>query len=141
MRTIILLLVFVIAFYSCKFGDFYKTEPKTPTIVLKNCPNLSNFIRANWRVNKAGNLYKYELRFVPKLKSDFITCIQTLNKQDIIDLFGIPSEDVNDGYLNYYISDLCNSNSIGVCKFLSFIYDTKTGKIITMMEMSRQTME
>lgn len=141
MRAIILLLLFGFAFNSCKLCGFYKTEPKTPAIVLKNCPDLPNFIRTNWKINKAGNLHKYELSFIAQMKGDFSTCIQMLTKQDVIDLFGVPNEDLNDGYLNYYLNDLCISNSTGVCKYLSFIYDTKTGKTLTLMEMSKLTIE
>ena len=141
MRPISLVLVFGFALFSCKLGKFHKTEPKTPAVVLKNCPDLTNYVRTNWRTNKVGNLHKCELHFIAQLNSEFRTCLQMLTKQDIIDLFGTPNEDLNDGYLNYYLNDLCLSNRVGVCKYLSFIFDTKTGRYLTLMEMSKQTIE
>ena len=141
MKAIILLLVFSIVFNSCKSGNFYKSEPKTPDIVLKNCPDLLNFISTEWRINKAGNLHRYNKTFIPKLQNDYGTCLRLLSKQDIIDLFGIPNQHF-DGYLNYYLEGgICNTNLSGTCKLLSFNYDTKTGKFITPMEMSNHTME
>lgn len=141
MRPIIILLVFGIALNSCNLGNFKKITPEPSEYTLQNCYNLSDFIQANWKVHKTDRLYKCNPSFIPKLKTEFADCISTLSKKELIDLFGVPSEDFKDGYLNYYVSSDCTSNSSGICKFLSFVYDTETDRIVTFMEWSRQKIE
>jgi hypothetical protein len=114
--------------------------PKTPHYVAANCPQLSHFIQSNWKKHKKNGLFYYDTSFFLRLKKEFEPCIQHLTKQDIIDLFGAPSEDLQDGSLNYYLNAKCIDHSLGICQYLTFIYDTGNFKVFTFMEWTRHTM-
>jgi hypothetical protein len=128
-------------FLGCKSTDYIAHIAKAPTYITNSCPQLIPFVNADWKKHKKNGLYYYDDKFFMKLKKEFEPCIQHLKKSDIIDLFGTPSEDLNDGSLNYYLNLKCIDNSLGICHYLTFIYDTENMKVLTFMEWTRNRME
>lgn len=132
---------FVLFFTTCTSSYSVVQIRKTPDYVLQNCPQLSIFIQTHWKKHKKNKLYSYDDKFLGQLKKEFEPCLQHLNKNQLIDLFGIPSEDLNDGYLNYYLNLKCVDNSLGICRYLTFIYDTANNRMITVTELTTHTMQ
>jgi hypothetical protein len=143
MKIFYYFLLFLLTSYSicCKSNDYSTHNPKAPLLVMKNCPKLTLLIQSDWKKNKSNGLYYYNNKFFPRLKTEFNTCIQRLTKGDIIDLFGKPNQDLNDGSLNYYLNLKCLDNSLGVCYYLTFIYDTENMKVIDFTEWKRRSIQ
>jgi hypothetical protein len=135
------LIAITLHFIYCKSNDYIAQIPKAPVSVAYNCPKLIPFIQSDWRKHKKNGLYYYNNKFFTRLKIEFNTCVQQLTKSEVIKLFGNPSEDLNDGYLNYYLNIKCIDNSLGVCHYLTFVYDTESMKVIDFTEWKRNTME
>lgn len=126
-----------IAFYfmACKLSR--KTQASSP--VTTRCPQLVSFIESNWRIQPQKGFYSCDTHFLIQLKKRFDPCIPYLTKKDIIDLFGTPSEDLNDGSLNYYLDRNCREHIMGACHYLSFVYDTESNKVITFVRAQNYT--
>lgn len=128
------------SFLACK-AQYHNTQiAKVPHYVTQNCPKLVTFIQSNWKKQK-NHLYYYDDKFLDRFKKEFEGCLQQLDKNEIVDLLGIPSEDLNDGYLNYYLNTKCVDYSLGVCHYFTVIYDTANGKVVGCTQLTRNRME
>lgn len=120
------------AFTSCTNNYVRFHNSRNIDFVEPDCDAFLNKVYKNWYKKKGSPLlYKSKNKLAEKLRTEFIGCLQTLDGEQIKQLFGNPSRRTN-LILLYYIDSKCEGGmpSNG-CQALVFVLDTESRKVNT----------
>ncbi|HKL03206.1 MAG TPA: hypothetical protein VJ911_06000 [Cryomorphaceae bacterium] len=101
----------------------------------KNCKEVvKSFIADKWFYNPESNIYRgtKEMLGIHWLGTERRECIQQMNKDDLIEVFGRPSREDKDSNRMFYLyiqEDFARFDSTKDCSYCMFIQLTDSGKV------------
>ena len=117
-------------------------QPKADLAKQACVDNLKNNLKGNWRLSDDSVYYQTSYKFLIKLDTVYDQCIKMLDQNEIIDLFGIPTESHNikwfepiESSFNYLVSLPCkNGAENSQCDYFVFYFDSNLKVINSIME-------
>lgn len=136
MRTILILSIILIGCSSLK-------QPKDNSSKKVCMDNLKNILKENWKLSDDSIYYETNYKFLTNLDTAYDQCFNMLYQNEIIYLFGIPTEThkMKEGYhiqssFNYLVSLPCKGRSTedSQCDYFVFYFDSDLKVIKSIME-------
>lgn len=123
-----ILLLVLISIASCTFKSI------KPTISQKDlpsdCSGLISTIENSWKQHKKLKNYKYDEEFLNEIQKYYKNCMMKLNKEEVVKLFGKPTEDLEKDYAFYSLNEGCMEKLPKDCKVLFFQFREDNGLML-----------
>ena len=114
------------------FGCISSRQPQTHTTKSVCVEKIKNDLRGNWKLSEDSVYYQTNNNFLIKLDSVYDQCINMLDQNEIIDLFGNPTRRQNmkglepiESSFDYLVSLPCKEDVGNTrCKYFVFYFDS-----------------
>jgi hypothetical protein len=94
-----------------------------------DCGEIISLIENNWLKNRRSNFYLAKGDFLTVLQRDYRPCVMSLNREQVVKLFGQPVEE-DDGNAFYFLNEGCNNLPPDDCSIFIFYFDDEGSGLV-----------